>query len=78
MSKSSITIPAKNSATPQSPPSGVAFTTEEASNIIRFLECIRSVVGRLFSEGYTLKDGRLVPPSPSVVFDPTPKATEEK
>lgn len=54
------------------------FTSDGNINIISFLEAIRAVVGRLLSEGYTLKDGRLVPPPSAAVFDPVPKTTEEQ
>ena len=38
------------------------LTPAGAANVIRFLECVRSIVSGLLAQGYTLRDGHLVPP----------------
>jgi hypothetical protein len=38
------------------------LSQEAKDNLINFLECVRDIVKRLLSEGYTIVDGKLVPP----------------
>lgn len=58
--------PEQRSLEPPAPaPMEAPFSDEGAANIIRFLESVRSIIGRLLSEGYTLREGQLRTPSGS-------------
>jgi len=41
-----------------------ALSDEGAANLIGFLECIRDIVDDLLAQGFTIVDGKLVPPPP--------------
>ena len=48
----------------ESPERDLAFTDEGLANIIGFLECVRDIVDDLMAKGYTIEDGKLIPPPP--------------
>ncbi len=41
-----------------------ALTDEERTNLFGYLEAVRDIVDDLQAQGFTIVDGKLIPPSP--------------
>jgi hypothetical protein len=50
--------------TRESPERRCALTEQGKANLLALLECVREIVDELLVQGYTIVDGKLLPPPP--------------